>query len=216
MTDFAKLSAYTAAFIHESDERIRKIEKDARERGIPIIQPDSIAFLRQLIRWLKPGRILEIGTAVGYSAIKMCGSTIPHADIVTIERDEKMLHEASENIKLMGLEKHIRLIFGDAGEDLPEVAEDGPYDFIFIDAAKAQYRKFFSRYAPLLSEKGIIVSDNVLFHGLVADPIPETAKRLKRLADKVNDYNYWLSEHPEFDTVFLTVGDGLAISTRKT
>ncbi|WKB36874.1 O-methyltransferase [Terrilactibacillus sp. S3-3] len=164
---------------------------------------------------MKPQRILEIGTAVGYSAIKMCCSKSPYTDIVTIERDEKMFHEASKNIKRLGLEKHIRLIFGDAGENLPEVEEEGPYDLIFIDAAKAQYRKFFNRYAPMLSKGGMVVSDNVLFHGLVVDPEHETAKRLRRLAEKVNDYNHWLSEHPAFDTVFLTVGDGLSISTKK-
>ncbi|MFD2618218.1 O-methyltransferase [Terrilactibacillus laevilacticus] len=208
------LSSYIASFVPGDDVAIERIEKEARERGIPIMQRESMAFLQQLIRWLGPKRILEIGTAVGFSAIKMHLSN-REPIIYTIERDEAMYQEACENVKNLKLEEAIHPIFGDAVELFSEIKNNGPFDLIFIDAAKVQYQKFFDLYSPLLADGGTIVSDNILFHGLVIEPDNLENRRAKRLGRKMDQFNQWLSKQDEYSTVFLTLGDGLAISTKK-
>ncbi|MFC7393241.1 O-methyltransferase [Scopulibacillus cellulosilyticus] len=209
------LSRYAAALAPKNDTPLLdKLEKEARGRQIPIMQPDAMALLQHYIRLIKPKRILEIGTAVGYSAIKMALSS-EIAQIYSIEREEEMYREAQANIKSFSLEDRIHVIKGDATKIAEDTGQYAPFDFIFIDAAKGQYQLFFEQYSPFLSQDGLIVTDNVLFRGLAADPERAESKRLRKLAEKINRYNEWLAAHPQFDSVFLTVGDGIAVSARK-
>lgn len=213
LIDFKELTDYTENFTHIENDLLRKMEERARAIYIPIMNRSSIALVQQLIRWRRSTRILEIGTAIGYSAIRMRIAAGNTAKIVTIERDPEMIEEARNNIGRIGFEDSIRVVAGDAADELPEVHRAGPYDLILIDAAKVQYERLFLKYAEYLDPGGIIVTDNVLFHGLVCHPERVRKRSLHRLVDKVNRFNHFLASREDFETVFLTVGDGLAIST---
>ncbi|CAM3098595.1 O-methyltransferase [Sporolactobacillus spathodeae] len=215
MIDFEKLSAYAAAFSPAENDLLKKMEAKAKAIYIPIMQPSAMAFLQQLIRWIGAKRILELGTAIGYSAIRMRLAAGKAAQITTVERDPQMIAEAKENIEKIGFLSSIQIVEGDATETPAAVQQGAPYDLIVIDAAKAQYEKLFKNYSGLLKPGGIILTDNVFFHGLVYDIDAVKKKQLNRLVHKVDAYNHFLTEQPDFDTVFLTVGDGLAISTKK-
>ena len=184
----------------------------AKTNKVPIINDDSLALMLELVDLLKPKNFLEIGTAIGFCSINIA---LANNDVFidTIERDKDMYLEAKRNITSLNLEKRINLIYTDALElDLKQL--DKKYEIIFIDAAKAQYRKFFEKYANLLSANGIIISDNLLFHGLVEDRDNIQSKNLKSLVRKIAEYNLWLKENKEFKTSFLNIGDGIAISKR--
>ena len=146
------------------NEKLLEMIKFAEENDVPIMQNEGIAFLIMLLKVKKPLRILEIGSAIGFSSSMMALNS--EAKIDTIERDSKMIAECKKNHLELNLLERINLIEGDALDTL-EIVKDNKYDLIFIDAAKAQYRRFFEKYSPLLNDKGIIVSDNLLFHGLV-------------------------------------------------
>ncbi|WP_241654661.1 O-methyltransferase [Sporolactobacillus shoreae] len=215
MTDFEKLSGYAAAFTTPENDLLREMEAKAHEIYIPIMHPPAIALLQQLIQWTKARRILELGTAIGYSAIRMRLAAGAGAKIFSVERDPEMISEARKNICKMGFDPSIQIIEGDATEDLQDVREAAPFDLILVDAAKAQYEHLFLEYSCYLKTGGIMVTDNVFFHGLVCDIEGVKKKQLRRLVEKVDDFNRFLSKRTDFETVFLTVGDGLAISTKK-
>ncbi|WP_240697221.1 O-methyltransferase [Sporolactobacillus sp. Y61] len=215
MIDFSKLSDYAASFTQSENDLLRRMEKKAHEIYIPIMHPAAMAFLQQVIRWKNPKHILELGTAIGYSSIRMRLAAGADVDISSVERDRDMIREAKENIRSMGFESSIHVIEGDATRELPEVRQAAPFDLILFDAAKAQYEHLFPVYADLLSDDGIIITDNVLFHGLVCDIEGIKKKQLRRLVEKVDSYNHFLVRQQGFDTIFLTVGDGLAVSTKK-
>ncbi|MFC4558901.1 O-methyltransferase [Virgibacillus kekensis] len=194
------------------DQWVRDMEEVAKEENIPIMDPLSMNFLMQLIRLKKPARILEIGTAIGYSALRM-SEAHHYAEIVTIERDKHRYNQAIDNIKKYGDKADIQVIFGDAMEKLNDLPSDKLFDMVFIDAAKGQYKHFFELSRPLLTENGFIVSDNVLFKGFVAEPETDN-KRLKKIAGKIRDYNDWLIQQPDFFTTIIPIGDGVAISSK--
>lgn len=207
------LTRYLLSTIQPKDPFIQKLERYANENFVPIMDPIGIELLLQIIRIQKPDRILEIGTAIGYSAIRMARS-YDNAHVVTIERDENRAQEAIENIKLAQLDARIDLIVGDAVEVEGTVAKFAPFDLIFIDAAKGQYQQFFDMYSNYLSSSGTIVSDNVLFKGYVSGEA-EGNKRLEKIGEKIRHYNEWLVSLPEFFTTIVPVGDGVAISVKR-
>lgn len=171
--------------------------------------------LLQILSVKQPKKILEIGTAIGYSAIRMA-LELPSAEIYTIERNEKRHEEAVNNIKEFQLDDRIHVFYGDALELADAVHVTAPYDVIFIDAAKGQYQNFFHLYEPMLSPDGVILTDNVLFKGLVAEDYSKIEpKRRRRLVAKIDEYNHWLMNHPDYQTAIIPVGDGLAISKKK-
>ena len=186
----------------------------AEKNGVPIIFDEGLAFLESIIRIHKPKRILEIGTAIGYSAIRMhrvCGS-----HITTIERNEKMYELALKNIKEAGYSDSINIVFKDALEAF-ELVKDNNYDLIFIDAAKAQYTKFFDLYSPLLTSKGVIVCDNMLFHGLVEneEAYQNQTRAVRGLIRKLANFHKVLLENEDYDTSIFEIGDGMAVSVKK-
>jgi predicted O-methyltransferase YrrM len=208
-----KLQTYIDSLIPPRTGLFAEMEDYAEKNHVPIMEPAGMETLLQLLRIQRPGRILELGTAIGYSALRMADA-LPEAKIVTIERDEERYELACRNIESAGASGRIITILGDALETVEEAEKHAPFDSVFIDAAKGQYRKFFSLYAPLLKPGGILVTDNVLFKGLVYSEETEN-KRLSKLAEKINGYNAWLAGQVEFVTTILPIGDGVAISYKK-
>jgi len=192
---------------------LTKMRTIALNQKVPIINDEGLVFLLFLVKTKKVRRILEIGTAIGFSAINMAMMN-QEITVETMERDESLVQQALENIKEAGLTSQITVIHTDALTfDLKNLRKD--YDLIFIDAAKAQYQKFFTKYAPTLAKNGMIVTDNLLFHGLVNNEEGNMSKNVRNLVNKIDSYNQWLANHPDFDTSFFDLGDGMAVSLRR-
>lgn len=188
------------------------MEKYAIEHNVPIIEKKSIAFIMRYIKEHNVLNVLEIGSAIGYSAILMASST-KDVMVTTIERDETRYMECLKNVKKCGMEKKINVVFQDALE--LNLSEELKYDLIFIDAAKGQYIKFFEKYKNFLNPGGVIITDNLKFHGYVGESNKLDKGNLKSLVEKIENYVDFLKNNTEFDTVFKDIGDGLSVSTWK-
>ena len=186
-----------------------ELEKYAQINHVPIIQKDGLEFIINYIKENNVQSVLEIGTAIGYSAINMALIN-KNIQITTIERNETMYAEARKNIRKFNLQKQITLILGDA----LDTNIQGQYDLIFIDAAKAQYIKFFEKYKHNLAPKGVIITDNLNFHGLTKAPETIHSKNLRALVNKINKYKEFLKNNKEYKTDFYQVGDGITISKK--
>lgn len=190
---------------------MQKLEIFAYYNHVPIITRDTRRFLEVFLRILKPEKILEVGTAIGYSAITFA-NILKDARITTIEIDEEMFDLAYKNIKNAGYSDRINLIFDDARNILPYL--ETTYDFIFMDAAKGQYTEYYEPVKKLLKPGGVLLSDNVLFKGMVANN--ELVPRNKRsIVNDLTDFNKTLAEDKDFITSFIPMGDGVAISIKK-
>ena len=192
-------------------ENLKKIKQKALEEHIPIIMDDTLEVMAKYLKEIKPKRILEIGTAVGYSAI--CFSEFLSNDgiIDTIEREVDRIKEAKENIKKVGVEEKINIYEGDAVEILPTLNDK--YDVVFIDAAKGKYPFFLKESLRMLKSNGIIFADNILYKGYV---MSDYNKHKQRTAVRnLREYIKEVSENPNLETEILEVGDGLAISKFK-
>ena len=196
--------------IEDYNSKIKEIRNYAKENKVPIMEEDGIKYLTSFIFKHNIKSILEIGSAIGYSAIVMA-SVDPNIHITTIERDQDRYLLALKNIKNFDLEDRITLIFGDALETKVE----GEFDLIFIDAAKAQNMNFFNRFTPNLVEDGYVITDNMKFHGLVDKDESEIESRdLRQLVRKIKEYKKFLEESADYYTDFVDIGDGLAISRK--
>lgn len=191
-----------------------EIEKKALEDRVPIIRKETAALLRALIYGIRPMRILEIGTAVGYSALLMCQAMPEGGSIVTIEKYEKRIAEARKNFARSGMEDRITLLEGDADE-LLDTLEGQSFDLIFMDAAKGQYLGWLSRLIPMMPCGAFLVSDNVLQDGDVVQSRFAIERRNRTIHSRMREYLYELKHCPLLETAILTVGDGVALSTRK-
>ncbi|WP_042458661.1 O-methyltransferase [Neobacillus dielmonensis] len=208
-----KLHSYLEELIPDRHFLFTEMENYAKLHQVPIMELQGIEAMLQLLRIHRSKTILEVGTAIGYSALRMA-EALPNAQIVTIERDSERISAAEEFFKRTSLSENIHLIKGDALEVSEQVSHYAPFDAIFIDAAKGQYKKFFEIYSKYLNLDGMIITDNVLFKGLVAEEEIES-KRTRNLVKKINEFNRWLMGHPDYDSVILPVGDGVAISKKK-
>lgn len=189
---------------------IEQIKEKALEDHIPIIMDDTLEVVGKILEDKKPDRILEIGTAVGYSAIRFSKYLSDNGYIDTIERNEERISEAKQNIKDLNLEEKIHIYEGDALEVLPTLT--GPYDVVFIDAAKGKYPIFLSEALRMLASHGIIVADNVLYKGYV---MSDYNKHKQRTAVRgLREFLKELTENENLTTEILEVGDGLAISKK--
>ncbi len=188
---------------------IKEMEEYASINNVPIMMEDGIEFLTNYIKDNKVKTILEIGSAIGYSAIKMA---LVNSDIrvTTIERDIDRYNEAVKNINKANLADSVEIILGDA----LETNITSKYDLIFIDAAKSQYIKFFNKYSVNLNDNGVIVSDNLDFHGLVANTDKKINRNTRQLVRKIGEYITFLKENNEYKTIFYECGDGIAISKK--
>ena len=190
---------------------IREIKQYAIDNNIPIMQDEGIEFLTNFIIKKQSKNILEIGTAIGYSAIMMC-LTGDDVHVTTIERDEVRYMEALKNIKKLNLEDRITLIFNDA----LNVNLDDTYDLIFIDAAKGKNQEFFEHFETNLTADGYILTDNMYFHGYVEmneEELP--SKNIAGIVRKIKEYTYFLENHMQYKTTIYRVGDGVAVTERR-
>ena len=205
---------YLDKYNHECDlNYINEMEKFASDNQVPIVTKEGLRFILDICKIKKAKRVLEIGTAIAYTAsqVALLNSEVR---VDTIERNQKMYDLACTNIKALKLENQVNIIFSDASS-VDETLLLGDYDVIFIDAAKAQYTVFFEKFSKYLKEDGIIISDNLLFHGLVETKAQDKGKDLRALVRKIDNYNVWLSQNEDFDTTFYSIGDGMALSMRK-
>ncbi len=210
-----QLEQYLIKKLPPVEEWVREIEEQAINDKVPIMDKISMHFLMQLISISKPQRILEIGTAIGYSALRMV-EAYPNTSIVTIEKDEYRYKQAVQNINRLQKHISIKTICGDAKEEMIEYALNNErFDFVFIDAAKGEYQQYFELARPLLTNSGLILSDNILFRGYVAG-VEDAPKKYKNLTKKIRAYNKWLVNQPDFTTTLVPIGDGLAISKKIT
>jgi len=200
-----KVEQYLDQLMPIQDESLQALQQEGMEAEIPIIQIPSIRFIQLLLHIINPQTIIEVGTAIGFSAIWLA-KAFPHAIIHTIERDPKMIKKAKENIQKAGLTENIILHEGDAVDVLPTLPQA---DFIFIDAAKGKYKEFFHLADPLLKVGGIFVFDNVLFRGYVAD---EEVVKTKPMLKKIRAFNDFIASYNKLKTSFVPIGDGLAIA----
>ena len=192
-------------------EELQKIKEKALEEHVPIIMDDTLEVVDKILKELKPKKILEIGTAVGYSAMCFSKYLIDGGKIDTIERDEQRVKEARENIIKVGVEDKINIYEGDAVEILPTL--DDKYDMVFIDAAKGKYPFFLKEALRMLNKNGIILADNILYKGYV---MSDYNKHKQRTAVRnLREYIAEVTGNPNLETEILEVGDGLAISRLK-
>ena len=192
-------------------EELEKIKQKAIQEHIPIIMDETLEVIEKYINKNKPNRILEIGTAVGYSAICFSEFLAPNGKIDTIERELDRIKQAKENFEKVGVKDKINLFEGDAIEILPNL--DNKYDMIFIDAAKGKYPFFLEHSIRMLNDKGIIFADNILYKGYV---MSDYNKHKQRTAVRnLREYIKNITENKDFNTEILEVGDGLAVSIKK-
>ena len=192
---------------------LEQIEQEAIEAYVPIIRKEMQQFLKMLLAVKRPLRILEVGTAVGFSAILMAEYDPVHCEITTIENYEKRIPIARENFKRAGKEKQITLLEGDATEVLKTLEE--PYDFIFMDAAKGQYIHFLPDIIRLLGEQGVLVSDHVLQDGTIIESRFVVTRRNRTIHKRMRDYLYELTHRDDLVTAVLPIGDGITVSSRR-
>lgn len=195
---------------------LRELEKSAREGGVPIIRPATRTFLRMMLTLKKPERILEVGCAVGYSALMM-HECCPEAAVVTLEKDEARAGEAAENFERFGVSGEGRgricLLTGDASDILPSF-KDG-FDFIFMDAAKGQYLNWLPLIKKLLPAGGLLISDNVLQEGDILESHYAVERRNRTIYKRMRSYLYELTHDRELVTSILADGDGIAVTVKK-
>lgn len=203
---------YIRGLIPNRDGRLKEIEDFARENGVPIVQKETGVFLEFMTSMKKPKRILELGTAVGFSSILMYEAAGTEPEIITIERDEKMIELATSNLEKFNLSHKIKIEKGDCLEILEKLNE--PFDLIFMDAGKGHYNHFLPHCLRLLSEEGIIVADNVLFRGMVASQ--ELVKRRKiTIVKRMRTYLDMVTQDEKLITSVIPMGDGIAVTKRR-
>ena len=194
-------------------EFLNNLEKYAKETNVPIIRPSMQNLLKLLLAMKQPKKILEVGTAIGFSALLMSEYGPKNCHITTIEKYEKRIPLAKENFAKAGKTEQITLLEGDAAEILKEL--EGPYDFIFMDAAKGQYIHFMPDILRLLADGGLLVSDNVLQDGDIIESRFAVTRRNRTIHARMREYLYELMHHPQLVTSILPVGDGVTVSVKK-
>ena len=209
---FEYMESYIRELISDREGTLKEIEDFARENGVPIVQKETAKFLEFMVSMKRPLRILELGTAIGYSAILMYEASGTKPTITTIERDENMIKYARENFEKYNLQEKIEIKEGDCLEILEDLNE--PYDLIFMDAGKGHYNHFLPHCLRLLKDDGVIVADNVLFRGMVASN--ELVKRRKiTIVKRMREYLELVSNDKDLITSVIPMGDGIAVTKRR-
>lgn len=209
------MSKYLDGISKARNSLLLEMETFAKEMHVPIMELNGIDTMLHFMKIRDVHSICEVGTAIGYSALRMA-TDFPSAKICTIERNQERFELAKKYISRSNHSHQINILLGDALELENEVSKNAPFDVLFIDAAKGQYQRFFEIYEKYVVSGGIIFSDNVLFKGLLEDKIDEIeSKRKRQLITKISQYNEWLIKNERFDTVIIPTGDGLAVSIKK-
>ena len=207
-----RIAVYIRSLEPPEKEMLETIEKEALDADVPIIRKETQSFLKVLLMIKKPLRILEIGTAVGFSALLMSEYMPEGARITTVENYAKRIAAARENFARAGREEEITLIEGDALEVMKSL--EGPYDFIFMDAAKGQYINYLPEAVRLLAEDGVLMSDNVLQDGEVIESRFAVERRNRTIHSRMREYLYELKHHDSLQTSLIPLGDGVALSVK--
>ena len=207
-----RMSAFIDLLDKGNTPFLDEIEKEAIEGQVPIIRKSMQSLLKFILAYTKPKNILEVGTAVGFSALLMSEYAPEDCHITTIEKYEKRIPVAKANFAKAGKTEQITLLEGDATEILKQL--EGTYDLIFMDAAKGQYINFMPDILRLLPEGGLLLSDNVLQDGDIIESRFAVTRRNRTIHARMRDYLYELKHHPQLETVILPVGDGVTLSTR--
>ena len=208
-----RMVTYINSLDRGNTEFLNQLEQEALKNRVPIIRREMQSFLKVLLQIKRPRRILEVGTAVGFSALLMSTYGARDCKIITIENYEKRIPIARENFKQAGKEHQITLIPGDAGEILKTLEE--PFDFIFMDAAKGQYIHFLPDILRLLNPGGILLSDNVLQDGDLIESHFAVERRNRTIYKRMREYLYVLKHHELLETSILPLGDGVTLSVKK-
>ena len=208
-----RITEYLHSMETSRGELLDTIEKKAIEDGVPIIRSETAALLRSLTAALRPENILEIGTAVGYSALQMCQVMPANCHITTIEKYEKRIPEAKENFRKAGEESRITFLEGDADMWLKEL-KGKQFDLVFMDAAKGQYLNWLPLLLDLMPVGAVLISDNVLQDGDVVQSRFAVQRRNRTIHSRMREYLYELKHMEEFETAVIPIGDGVTISTR--
>ena len=209
-----RISAFIDSLDTGNTPFLNEIESEAKKTNVPIIRTQTQSLIKLLLAIKKPTSILEVGCAIGFSALLMSEYAPENCHITTIEKYEKRIPIAKENFKRAGREDKITLLEGDAADILKKL--NGSYDLIFMDAAKGQYIHFLPDVLRLLSPGGILLSDNVLQDGDVIESRFAVTRRNRTIHSRMREYLYELKHHPGMETAILPVGDGVTISVRKT
>lgn len=211
-----RTTVYINTLGSENSDMLQEIEREALSTEVPIIRKETQSLLKYLLCTLRPKRILEVGTAVGFSAILMAENTPENTTITTIEKYEKRIPIAIENFNNSGYADRISLLAGDATDILKELAGKGEqYDFIFMDAAKGQYINFLPYVKRLLAEGGNLVSDNVLQDGEIAESRYAVTRRDRTIHKRMREYLFELTHSEQLVTTLLTIGDGVALTVKR-
>lgn len=208
-----RFTAYINSLENGNPAYLDELEAYAKQTQVPIIRKEMQSFMRTLLIMNKPKRILEVGTAIGFSALFMSEFMPEGGHITTIEKYEKRIPLAKENFCKNGKEASITLLEGDATEILKELKD--PFDFIFMDAAKGQYIHFLPDVLRLLNPGGILLSDNVLQDGDIIESKFAVTRRDRTIHKRMREYLYTLKNHEQLETAILTLGDGVALSVKK-
>jgi predicted O-methyltransferase YrrM len=212
MICYSYINEYIRNTIKGSEGFLRELEEFARQNNIPIIEPEVARLLIVLGNIIKPSRILEVGTAIGYSAILLSDLLQPGGKLDTIDRYEYMIDKARENIKIAGKENTINIITGDAADILKCL--DKNYDLIFLDGAKGQYLELLPECLRMLNKGGVLISDNVLYKGMVAND-ELIIRRKKTIVKRMRNYLEDICKNNRLETCIMPIGDGVAISYKK-
>lgn len=207
-----KVTAYINGLYQPPDSRLALLRQKAEEANVPIILRDTETFLLNLLRIRKPVRILEIGTAVGYSAACMA-QTCPSSRIFTIEADPKIGMTARKNIETLGLQDRVQVVIGPGQDVLDQFT--GPFDFVFIDASKSNYRTFWDKTLPICAPEAVIICDNVLLKGMTVSEDYDPRKKHKTHIRKLRDFLTHITHTDCADTSILPIGDGVSFSVLK-
>ncbi len=208
-----RFTAYINSLENGNPSYLDELEAYSKKTQVPIIRKETQSLIRTLLVMNKPKRILEVGTAIGFSALFMMEFMPKDGHITTIEKYEKRIPLARENFKRFDTDERITLIEGDAADVLKQL--EGPFDFIFMDAAKGQYIHFLPEVLRLLETGGVLLSDNVLQDGDVIQSRFAVTRRDRTIHKRMRDYLYTLKKHEQLETAILTLGDGVALSVKK-
>lgn len=204
------VASYVDSMYVNKNPQLEELREFAEENHVPVILKDAESFILMLLRIRNPRRILEVGTAVGYSAL--CFADESEADIITIEADSQMYDAALSNIRNFNREDRINVLFGDAREVIESLDKESKFDMVFIDAAKSHYREFWDLIIPLCDDNAMIICDNILMKGMTASDEFDTNKRYKTSIRKMREFLDYINNSDYAETSILPIGDGVSVS----
>lgn len=212
MMDEERIASFIRSLELKEDAFLSRLRKDAEERQIPVLKPETEALLRFFVELLKPERALELGTAVGYSGISLLKKS-PETRLVTVENDEARVQEAERNFAAAGVSERAEILARDAGEVLKELS--GPFDLIFLDAAKAQYVFWLPDLVRLLRVGGVLIADNVFCGDAVIESRYAIRRRDRTIHERMRAFLREIKQNPALESAVLPLGDGVSVSVKK-